>query len=182
MQGSKLVLVDQMMSSIIRFELSDDGPGKGFYGLLEPPIYLLIIGIIGFVICLLLVCYLLMRIVMTFGDKIVKYFENRKELLSIKSKYLSVINDIETHFTDGVISDNEALFELSRAIRNYASEKIGDNFTVLTYHELRGKNIPLAAQAVGDIYFSEFSNRDKDPNPMPISEALKIARGLIGGW
>lgn len=96
----------------------------------------------------------------------------------VKEKYYAVINDLETEFSKGRVSNREAYQELSRLVRHFVYEMTGIKVHHHTLDEIKKLNMPGIYAVIEECYAPEFSV-DKDGN---IYDTMNKARMVIKEW
>lgn len=96
----------------------------------------------------------------------------------VKEKYYVVINDLETEYRKGRMSNREAYQELSRLVRHFVYEMTGIKVHHNTLDEIQKLNMPGLYAVIEECYAPEFSV-DKDGN---IYDTMNKARMVIKEW
>lgn len=96
----------------------------------------------------------------------------------VREKYYAVINDLETEYRSGRMSNREAFQELSRIVRYFVYEMTGIRVHHNTLAEIKKLDMPGLYAVIEECYAPEFS-MDKDGN---IYDTMNKARMVIKEW
>ena len=96
----------------------------------------------------------------------------------VKEKYCALINDLETKYRGGKVSNRKAYQELSRVVRRFVYELTGIKVHHNTLDEIKRLNMPNLYAVIEECYAPEFSV-DKDGS---IYATMNKARVVIKEW
>lgn len=82
---------------------------------------------------------------------------NHKDLMEIKKRYLSKIQELENNFNNKKITNRKAYQELSNIIRNFIFEATNIKVQNYTLKEIEKINMPILYNLVSEYYDPEFS-------------------------
>lgn len=82
---------------------------------------------------------------------------NHKDLMEIKKRYLSKIQELENNFNNKKITNRKAYQELSNIIRNFIFEATNIKVQNYTLKEIEKINMPILYDLVSEYYDPEFS-------------------------
>lgn len=149
------------------------------------PFFVLILGIVGtlgsLIVVSVFVFFLLSSITREIKSKNAKKIPTKE----IKQKYLSVISQIESMYNDSLLKDDGVFYELSRAIKNYSSEKTGENVSAMTKSDIeKEKEFKQLFKVIDKMYFSEFSKTGiiNSENSISAVDAIELSKKLVMEW
>lgn len=96
----------------------------------------------------------------------------------VRTRYGSLIDDVEARYRDGELTTKATAQELSALLRDFAAEAWGAKAKHMTQREMREAGIAPLADAVARLYAAEFE-RDV---PETAAEELRVAREVITRW
>ena len=82
---------------------------------------------------------------------------NHKDLMEIKKRYLSKIQELENNFNNKKITNRKAYQELSNIIRNFIFEATNIKVQNYTLKEIEKISMPILYDLVSEYYDPEFS-------------------------
>ena len=96
----------------------------------------------------------------------------------VKEKYCHLLDDLETEYRGGKVSNRKAYQELSRVVRQFVYEMTGIKVHHNTLDEIKRLNMPNLYAVIEECYAPEFSV-DKDGS---IYDTMNKARMVIKEW
>ncbi len=103
---------------------------------------------------------------------------NHKDLLVIKKKYLTKIDNLIINFNNSKLSSRKAYQELSSIIRNFIYEVTNIQVQNYTLKDISTINMPILYQLVSEYYNPEFSKISKGN----ITLSINKTRMVIEKW
>lgn len=98
---------------------------------------------------------------------------------SVREKYLQLIREIEDKHDGGRLGGRAAHLELSLAVRTFVHEMTGLPAQRMTLAQLRGRQLPLVADAVELFYPGEFAAHGGN---LTVAASAASARNVVASW
>lgn len=100
------------------------------------------------------------------------------DLPSLKAAYLQRIRDVEQAAAAGTLDARPAHQEISLLLRGFVRDATGVDATRMTHQDLARHPLPVAADAVQDLYPAEFG-----PGPLPsVAASAARASAAVRAW
>jgi hypothetical protein len=174
-----LLTSDRLFSTF----LAIDAP-EGFIAPRPHSIWILLISIIGAIIALGIATWVIFNLVSQTRERLLKkkrdQAPNRQKLRDL---FMKVLDDIEEKYKNKELGDEDAYYEVSKVLRQYASEKTGNNLKSFTLTEIAATpGLGTLEEVVSDLYNAEFFDQKNNPKPPTPLEAIEWGRSLIKRW
>lgn len=101
-----------------------------------------------------------------------------KDIITIKNKYLTLINNLTSKVTENKITNRKAYQELSNIIRNFVYEMTGLAVQNCTLEDISYLNMPYLYELVSEYYDPEFARISKSN----IIDSINKTKGVIERW
>jgi hypothetical protein len=155
----------------------------GFFEATNFSLTVLIVGVVGTIAMGLLIIFFLLDIFSKLREDAQIRKSKKVPEKKLKQKYLGVLDDVSALFEKNVITEDGVYYEVSRTLKNYASEKTGEDITSLTREDISNSDtFILLHEMISELYVPEFSNRKLNPTALTTTECIDKARELIGRW
>lgn len=102
----------------------------------------------------------------------------RVDLGRLKTKYAAMIDEVETAFSRGRLSERAVNSRLSLLLRFFAHEAAGVDAQVMTLEDLRSSALPRVTSAVEQYYPPAF----RAEHPGDPATAISTAREVVRSW
>lgn len=102
----------------------------------------------------------------------------KKNIFSIKHKYLKLISDLSNDLSNNKISNRHAYQNLSSIIRNFIYESTNIHVQNYSLSEIKEAGIPILYELVSEYYDPEFSKISKGN----ILNSIEKTKGVIEKW
>ncbi|GHT81966.1 hypothetical protein FACS1894125_3820 [Actinomycetota bacterium] len=102
---------------------------------------------------------------------------------SVWQKFYAVFDEIEKLHAEHIINDDGVYYEVSRALKDYGSDRSGQNLKTLTKRELDEiDGIAILHETIEALYVPEFQRREELNETMTPTQAIEFARNLLRRW
>lgn len=98
---------------------------------------------------------------------------------TVRQRYQALITGIEQRHDAGALTARAAHLELSLAVRTFVHEMTGLQTQRMTLTQLRGRQLPLVADAVELFYPGEFATHGGQAT---VSGSVQAARNVVVAW
>lgn len=145
---------------------------------LNDPFSYSILPIILIILLIILVIVIIIYINKPKKQKLTVITPPKKDVYSIKNKYLTLINNLLSKVNNNQITNRKAYQELSSTIRNFIYEMTGLAVQNCTLEDISHLNMPYLYELVSEYYDPEFA-RFSTKN---VINSINKTKGVIEQW